>query len=173
MIIAYNFHKQFDSIRCHVLGDSAFPLTETMITPYTKAETSHDMDKALFNIRHSGARVEMTEDTFGIWKKRFPILTEMRLDLQNSMDVVEVTAILHNLGLMWGDLVPPELFPEAPPAVPDFIEDEVIFIDDSQLSRASRRQKGVLARDALLRRTMNYPPTESEKNRIRRLQSRR
>ena len=40
-----------------------------------------------FYFRHSGARVEMTEDTFGILKRRFPVLKGMK-DSQLILDRV-------------------------------------------------------------------------------------
>ena len=46
------------------LGDSAFPISEVMMVPYPK-EQEHDRNKALFNIRLSGARVQMTKKIFG------------------------------------------------------------------------------------------------------------
>ena len=60
---------------CNIyLGDSAFPTSDVLVTPYSDRETAADPNKALFNRRHSGARCEMTENLHGIWKRRFPIL---------------------------------------------------------------------------------------------------
>ena len=46
---------------------STFPLSDVMITPCNRNEVEADPNKALFNIRQSGARVEMTENIYGIW----------------------------------------------------------------------------------------------------------
>ena len=44
---------------CHyVLGDAAYPISDHFLTPYSENEAQANFSKALFNIRHSGARVE-------------------------------------------------------------------------------------------------------------------
>jgi len=53
--------------RRYILGDSAFPITDNLIIPYTRRQAAEDVERALFNHRQSKARVEMTEDTCGIW----------------------------------------------------------------------------------------------------------
>jgi DDE superfamily endonuclease len=55
-------------------GDSAYPISDTLIKPYTNQEALGDERKRLFNSRLSGLRTEMTENVFGIWKQRFPCL---------------------------------------------------------------------------------------------------
>lgn len=155
--------------RVHVLGDSAFPLTDTMIIPFSKEETIADADKALFNIRHSAARVEMTENIYGIWKQRFPILRQMRIGLENTMKVIECTAILHNIGIAWGDMMPRDMFPNDPPGRPPPVIDDVVV---HNLVRPDvRRQQGVHARRGLQLMCLQSPPTGAEVRRVRRLQA--
>ena len=55
------------------LSDKAYPISHCLIPPYPDAEANDDASKALFNFRHSGARMERTEHIYGIWKRRFPI----------------------------------------------------------------------------------------------------
>ena len=45
----------------YVLGDNAYAQSDFLMTPYSEAESRIDDNKCLFNIRHSSARVEMTE----------------------------------------------------------------------------------------------------------------
>ena len=79
------------------LGDSALSIAECLITPYSRPETRADPNKALFNRRHSGARCEMTETIYGAWKRRFPVIRSLRVELDNGMDIILATAILYNL----------------------------------------------------------------------------
>ena len=44
-----------------ILGDRAYPQSEFLMTPYSEREVRLDDMKALYNIRHSGAMVEMTD----------------------------------------------------------------------------------------------------------------
>jgi len=64
--------------RHYILGDSAYPLSDHCLTPYPEDQAQGDLNKALFNIRHSGARVEQTECVYGMLKKRFPIIKHIR-----------------------------------------------------------------------------------------------
>jgi hypothetical protein len=55
-------------------GDSAYPISDVLMKPYPTAEAIVDNRKRLFNARLCGLRTEMSENVFGIWKRRFPIL---------------------------------------------------------------------------------------------------
>ena len=46
--------------RVRVVGNTAFALNDTMITPFKRNAANYNQDTKLFNIRHSGARMEMT-----------------------------------------------------------------------------------------------------------------
>ena len=61
-----------------VAGDSGYPISKHLITPYRTAEALVDPSKALFNRRHSGLRTVMTENIFGVWKRRFPCINFLR-----------------------------------------------------------------------------------------------
>ena len=152
--------------RVYVLGDKAFRISDVMITPFKRNVPDYNNDKILFNIRHSGARTEMTENIYGLWKRRFPILNCVRLHLQNAIAVIEATAILHNISILWGDLVPLEMMDEAPPGHDDAPEDDVVV--DNRLPNDVRRQQGFAARDALMRRSLQTPPSASERQKMRR-----
>ena len=137
-----------------------------MITPFKRNVPDYNNDKILFNIRHSGARTEMTENIYGLWKRRFPILNCVRLHLQNAIAVIEVTEILHNISILWGDLVPREMMDEAPPGHDDAPEDDIVV--DNRVPDDVRRQQGFAARDALMRRSLQTPPSASEHQKMRR-----
>ncbi len=77
-------------------GDSAYPLSEVLIKPYSNAESLDDPRKALFNHRLSGARSEMTENLFGRWVRRFPFVKQIRTHIRNSQRSISCCAVLHN-----------------------------------------------------------------------------
>jgi hypothetical protein len=58
----------------------------------------------LFNARLSGLRTVMSENVFGIWKKRFPVLRMLRTHYPTSKDVILATAILHNIAMKLGEV---------------------------------------------------------------------
>ena len=66
-------------------------------------------EKRLFNSRLSDLRTVMSENQFGIWKKRFPILKGLRthFELSQKIVVATATAILFNFGRMLNN-DPPE-----------------------------------------------------------------
>jgi hypothetical protein len=90
-------------------GDSAYPISENLMKPYTNAEAGQDASKRLFNKRLCGLRTVMSENVYGVWKKRFPILREMRNWYPLAKEVIIATAILHNIAILWKDEEPVEL----------------------------------------------------------------
>jgi hypothetical protein len=58
----------------------------------------------LFNARLSGLRTVMSENVFGIWKKRFPVLRMLRTHYLTSKDIILATAILHNVAMKLGEV---------------------------------------------------------------------
>ena len=106
-----------------------------MVTPYSEDQCTADQTGKLahFNRKHLGARVEMTEDTIGIWKRRFPIIRWLRLKLNNAMKVVLATAILHNISIEWGEIMPDHEHPDGLmfPDMPD--AGDVIVVDQLNL----------------------------------------
>ena len=57
------------------LGDAAFAISDVLMVPNSVPQAINNDTMALFNIRHSGAQIEMIENIYGMWKKRFPIIT--------------------------------------------------------------------------------------------------
>ena len=87
----------------YVLGDSAYAQSDFLMTPYSEAESRIDDNKCLFNIRHSSARFEMTENIYGMMKRRFPIVKYIRTKLSNAIRITTAAAILHNMALDCND----------------------------------------------------------------------
>ena len=71
--------------RFKLAGDSGYPRSPILITPFTQEEGQNDMRKRLFNLRHSGLRAECTECIFGMWKRRFLIKRNIRNHYRNAV----------------------------------------------------------------------------------------
>lgn len=75
-----------------ILGDSAYALQSYLMTPLLNPVTPAEN---LYNESHIRTRT-IIERTFGIWKKRFPILSiGMKCNLEQVQDIVVATAVLH------------------------------------------------------------------------------
>ncbi len=48
----------------------------------------------------------MTENVFGIWKMRFPILNHIGCHIPLAQDIITATAILHNILVRWNANLP-------------------------------------------------------------------
>lgn len=103
-----------------LLGDSGYPLSSYLMTPLNTATTKAERD---YNDVHAHAR-NVVERSFGLLKKRFPILgddscTKQRLD--NALVTIMACFLLHNFLRLNRDDTPfdDELnFPEVPPPPP-------------------------------------------------------
>ena len=89
-----------------VAADSGYPISEVVIKPYSTAEGAQDPRRRAFNSKLSGVRTVMTENLFGIWKRRFPILKALRTDFRLSQKIIVATAVLFNIGQMLNDEAP-------------------------------------------------------------------
>ncbi|XP_054081522.1 putative nuclease HARBI1 [Zeugodacus cucurbitae] len=94
---------KFFSSQQWLAGDSAYPLSETMITPFRSNARVLDINSRInFNLRHSKFRVRV-EHCFGLLKERFCSLKEFRARLINKeshklcCDWFVVCCILHNI----------------------------------------------------------------------------
>jgi hypothetical protein len=82
-------------------GDAAYPISGVLIKPYSVAEAGRNHRKRLFNQRLSGLRTAMTENVYGVWKRRFPCLDLLRCHLPLAQDIILATAVLHNISIRW------------------------------------------------------------------------
>ena len=94
--------------RYRLAGDSAYPRSVMLVTPFSSEEGENDLRKRLFNLRHAGLRTECTENIFGMWKRRFPIVRNLRNHFDNALEIVMATAVLHNLAVLWNEGEPYE-----------------------------------------------------------------
>ena len=86
-----------------IAGDTGYPISENLIKPYSSQEAGADRRTRLFNKRLSGLRTAMSECLFGVWKRRFPVLKNLRTDFVLSQKTIVATAVLFNIARRWGD----------------------------------------------------------------------
>ncbi|XP_015904282.2 uncharacterized protein [Parasteatoda tepidariorum] len=87
------------------LGDSAFPLLETIQKPYEEHSTMPDILRK-YNSSLSRGR-EIVENAFGRLKARFRILKLLETRIDNAVPVVHAACILNNLCEQFGDYFTP------------------------------------------------------------------
>ena len=74
------------------------------MTPYNNPDTNAKMK---FNRCQARSRV-VIEQTFGILKRRFACLhSGLRVDPNKACKIVIACVILHNFGIIHGDIIPP------------------------------------------------------------------
>ena len=136
-----------------IAGDSGYPISEVLIKPFTTAEAANDPRKRLFNRRHSGLRTVMTENIFGVWKRKFPILKGLRTDFNFSQKIILACAILFNLGRIETEGEDTDDDSDEDRESEDFSDDngdeDVVHVIDED--RNAVRQKGQQEREKLLR----------------------
>ena len=129
------------SFKC--AGDSGYPISEVLVKPYETAEAGNVARKRLFNKRLSSARTVMTENIFGMWKQRFPILRDLRCHLTLSQKIIVATAILENMAREWGE---EPIEDENEEDDGDRDNEDIVIIDAAE----NVRRRGQIARDAML-----------------------
>lgn len=83
-----------------LLGDSGYGIRNFLITPLANP---HTPAQNLFNESQIRTR-NVVERAFGVWKRRFPILSfGMRVSLERSKAIIVAAAVLHNIALNAGD----------------------------------------------------------------------
>lgn len=80
-----------------LLGDSAYPLRNFLMTPLTNPQTAAEQ---MYNECHIRTR-NVVERTIGMWKKRFAVLLYvMRCNTELMQKIIVATAILHNIAVI-------------------------------------------------------------------------
>ena len=88
-----------------LLGDSGYPCKSYLMTPFLHPETQNQEN---FNDSLCRTRV-LIEQTYGILKKRFPILHfGVRAEPDMAVNHISSCVTLHNIGIIHGDIVPAE-----------------------------------------------------------------
>jgi hypothetical protein len=132
-------------------GDSGYSISENLMTPYRTAEALANPRRRLFNKRLSGLRTVCTENIFGILKRRWPRLTQLRCKHRRARKIIVAIAILHNIAIRWNDAEPVGGSRHAVPAVPA-LQYEIVEDDAEPLVVRARGQQ---LRDQLC---ANMPP---------------
>ena len=121
----------------YLLGDSAFPLTRWLITPFRNfGNLTHQQNR--FNTAHANARVAI-ERTFGLLKCRFRRL--LRFDASDMNIIVNTilsACILHNICVKDGD----DMFDE--------MVDENCFDNNERVARQGNELSGIRLRQELM-----------------------
>ena len=132
-----------------VAADSGYPISEVVVKPYSTADAAQDPRRRKFNSNLSGLRTVMSENLYGIWKKRFPILKSFRTNLELSQKIIVATAVLFNIGQMLNDEPPDDGDDdeEERDQVTDGRHDHVVVVDETGAMCA--RLRGQAQRDIL------------------------
>lgn len=92
---------EFDSV---ILGDAGYALSHYLLTPLANPRTKVER---LYNESQIRTR-NVVERTFGVWKRRFPVLFfGLRLKMETTMAVIQSCAILHYIVRLENDPQPP------------------------------------------------------------------
>ncbi|XP_067014193.2 putative nuclease HARBI1 [Anabrus simplex] len=97
-----------------IIGDSGYPNRPYLITPLAAPDSPEEQ---LFNESQIRTR-NCVERSYGVWKRRFPILsTGIRLHHNKVQSIVVATAVLHNICCLNNDMNLPVLEPHIENAV--------------------------------------------------------
>ena len=90
-------HLEASPFHGYILGDSAYPLTQWLLTPFSNPDTPQ---KHAFNLSHKKTRV-LIENTFGRLKRRFHLLHSENRHPKIGDIVRDIRAcgILHNIAV--------------------------------------------------------------------------
>nr|CAD7580943.1 unnamed protein product [Timema californicum] len=90
---------------CFLLGDGGYEVRSYLLTPLAAPTT---VAEQLYNESQIRTR-NVAERTYGVWKRRFPILSlGMRVHVQLAQNIIVATAVLHNIACQNREDVPPQ-----------------------------------------------------------------
>ncbi|XP_063894763.1 putative nuclease HARBI1 [Helicoverpa armigera] len=121
-----------------VLGDSGYFLNNYLLTPLSNPRTQVEQ---LYNESHIRSR-NVIERCFGVWKRRFPVLSiGLRCKIPLAQDVIVAAAILHNLACSQSEGEPPSdpevLIPQQPEFPP-------VYADNEGINSTSSTRDGII-----------------------------
>lgn len=118
-----------------LVGDSGYAQTPFMMTPLSSVSSR---SQSLYNESQIRSR-NVIERTFGVWKRRFPILSRgIQVHLRRIPGIIIATCVLHNLAQEQNDPEPP-LDPEYPPVF-DSADDNIVFTSTHNTPGSRARQ---------------------------------
>lgn len=92
-----------------LVGDSGYAASNYMAIPFLEVDS---VAKNLYNESQIHTR-NVVERSYGVWKRRFPILSMgMRIKLERVEAVIVACAVLHNIAIDANDVEPPTEIPE-------------------------------------------------------------
>lgn len=123
--ISKNISNICQNGKYHLLGDSAYPIREYLLTPY-KDYGNLTRSQRIYNKKLCGTRV-LIENAFGLLKLRFRQLMELQFhDVKKMSKFIMCCCILHNLCIDLKDSFDVEIINE-------LNHDEIFNIDDPQV----------------------------------------
>ncbi|XP_017478313.1 PREDICTED: uncharacterized protein LOC108368072 [Rhagoletis zephyria] len=87
-----------------ILGDSGYKQTHYLMTPLVNPSNAPER---LYNESQIRTRISI-ERCFGVWKRRFPVLSiGLRISINSTMAVIVACGVLHNIAVLSKDPLPP------------------------------------------------------------------
>jgi hypothetical protein len=133
-----------------LVGDSGYPILPYLITPLLNPTAGAE---TLFNESQIRTR-NPVERQYGVWKRRFPILSlGMRMKIDTVLAVIVATAVLHNIACDSKDEEPP-MDPGLGPFDP--ADDDMPPIPPSNAAAGNDRVRQALIQDYFARWVLQY-----------------
>jgi hypothetical protein len=88
-----------------LIGDSGYAIEPFLMTKLQETQTPAEnlYNESILRTRN------VVERQYGVWKRRFPILSlGMRVKLLTMMEIIVATAVLHNIAVEMNDYFPEE-----------------------------------------------------------------
>ncbi|XP_022917825.2 putative nuclease HARBI1 [Onthophagus taurus] len=118
--------------RYMLVGDSGYKIKPYLMTPLQQVQTPAEN---LYNESSIRTR-NVVERQYGVWKRRFPILSLcMRLQIETTMNVIVATAVLHNMAIDMNDSIPGEWTNPFNADEDEIEQDDDHYVESSTLSR--------------------------------------
>ena len=87
----------------HIIGDSAYPLSNYLITPYRVRKQNMTIQQKKFNT-HLASKRAVIERAFGLLGLRFPRLMKLKVNtLEKCIKCIVAACVLHNWCIMEDD----------------------------------------------------------------------